>query len=184
MKRITHRNIFILAAIPILLVLLFCEFFLFNENSHEKEASRVSKVFVKKEKQLELLMDSVAFRLKANPEVLNDWSLLRYFTPEEKGLEMAVFAKTNLMFWSSSSFALPAEYSGIRKSNGLVHLRTGWYYQLSQPSEKYTICGFILIKREFPYHNRYIKSSFDQAFKLSDDYAVQPTLQTNGINIA
>ena len=183
MKQFAARNIYVLIAIPILTVLLICELVLFKENSHEKEASRLFKVFEKKEHRLETLMDSLEFQLTNNPKVLVDWSLLRFFKYNDGGLEMAVFSKNGLIFWSSSSISFPADNSAGRKTIGLVHLRTGWYYQLSQKSGNYTVCGFILLKREFPYHNRYIKSSFDHDFSLSDDYVVQPSIQPDGINI-
>ena len=184
MKQFAARNIFILIAIPIVAVLLLCELFLFKENSHEKEASRIYKVFEKKVDKLQTLIDSVSFQLNTKPEILQDWSLLRFFKNDGEGLEMAVFDKNGLKFWSSSSIAFPAYNSISKKPTGLIRLRTGWYYQLSQQSGNYNICGFVLIKREFPYHNRYIKSSFDRDFKLSEDFVVQPTFQPEGINIA
>ena len=184
MKRFSGRHNYILAAIPIVAVLLLCELFFFKENNREKESARILKVFEKKEHKLGLLIDSVSSRLNANPEILNDWSLLRFFKQNERGLEISVLSNKGLLFWSSSTIAFPADNSGQRKSGGLIHLPTGWYYQLSKKSGVYIISGFVLIKREFPYHNRYIKSTFDHDFRLPDDYIVQPTRLVDGINIA
>jgi len=184
MKLISIRNIYLLVTVPILLVLLFCELILFRENSHEKEVARISRVFEGKERQLHLLIDSVSTHLTVNPRILSDWSLVHFFQNHEDGLEMAVFGEKGLMFWSSSSIAFPATENSFKKSKGLIHLPTGWYYQVVERSGIYTIEGFILIKREFPYHNRYIKSSFDHDFKLPDDYQVQMTPQAEALNIA
>ena len=183
MKQISRRNVYLIIAIPILLVLLFCEWFLFRESSHEKEADRVYHVFESKERRVQLLMDSVSFQLTNNPKILSDWSLLHFFQNHDQGLEMAVFGDKGLMFWSSSSIAFPAAENSLKKPRGLIHLPTGWYYQVTQTAGIYTISGFILIKREFPYHNRYIKSSFDRDFKLPDDYLVQMTPQHDALNI-
>ena len=184
MKQIRRRNIYLLIAIPIFLVLLICDLFFFKENSHEKEVARVCHVFENKEHRLHLLIDSVSIHLTENPKVLSDWSLLHFFQNQDDGLEMAVFGEKGLMFWSSSSIAFPATETSFKKSNGLMHLPTGWYYQVVQRVGIYTINGFILIKREFPYHNRYIKSSFDHDFNLPDDCLVQMTPQHDALNIA
>ena len=52
MKRFAGRNIFILIAIPILLVLLLSELVFFEETNQVQETRRVYKVFEKKEKTL------------------------------------------------------------------------------------------------------------------------------------
>jgi len=182
-KQFNRRNIYLFIAMPILLVLLLCELFLFREKSPEKEAARVYHVFESKERKVQLLIDSVSFQLTNNPKILSDWSLLHLFHNPDQGLELAVFGEKGLMFWSSSSIAFSAAENSSRKSNRLIHLPTGWYYQINQRTGIYTISGFVLIKREFPYHNRYIKSSFDRDFNIPDDYLVQITPQHDALNI-
>lgn len=184
MNQINRRNIYTFLAIPVFLVLLSYEVLLSRENSHEKEQARVYHIFESKERSVEILMDSVLFRLNNNPKVLSDWSLLRFFQNHEQGLEVAVYSEKGLIFWSSSSIAFSAAENSSKKFKGLIHLPTGWYYQITQRNGIYTISGFILIKREFPYHNRYIKSSFDRDFQLPDDYLVQMTPQPDALNIA
>ena len=183
MKRYEGRNIYILIAVPIVLVLLLCEFLFFKENNPKQESARVSRVYEKKEHQLVNLIDSVVFQLTFHPAILSDWSLLRLFHPEEEGVAMAIFQDKTLVFWSSGSIAFPSGSNTSMKKEGLVHLPTGWYYQLSRKNGTYTICGFILIKREFPYHNRYIKSAFQKEFKLPDDFLVRSAPQPDALNL-
>lgn len=183
MRRFVRKNIYILIAIPVFLVLLLCNLLFFNGTSKEQESDRVYRIFEKKVIRLTQLVDSVAFRVKLHPEVLSDWSLLRLVDHEKEGLTVAVFNETALLFWSSSSLTFPTIDNSTTKTDGLVHLPTGWYYQLSKHSGNYTVSGFLLIKREFPYHNRYIKSAFQNDFKLSDDYQVHSTSQRDALNI-
>ncbi len=183
MSRFAGRNIYLLIALPILLALLLCEFVLFNDDNRDQEPNRIYKVFEKKEKKLSLLVDSVANRLIANPKVLNDWSLLTLFNHNDDGLEVAILNENAFLFWSSSLIAFPSDGNGIKNSKGLVHLPTGWYYQTSRKSGEYTIKGFILIKREFPYRNRYIKSSFQSDFNLPDDDSVLSSPKSGALNI-
>ena len=183
MTRLASRNIYILIAIPLLLVLLLCELLFFKENNREQESIRIYKVFEKKEKRLENLVDSVALSLMANPEVLTNWSLLRFFSPDEEGLAVAIFNEKALIFWSASLVAFPPNDNNINKSEGLIHLPTGWYYQFSRKVGEHVIRGFLLIKREFPYRNRFIKSAFNNDFKLPDDFLVQSSFHSDALNI-
>jgi signal transduction histidine kinase len=183
MKRFAARNIYILIAIPVFLVLLICELLFYKENSKMQEAQRVSGIFENKEKRLAQMVDSVAFSLTVNPAVLKEWSLLRFFKPDEDGLAVAVFNEKALVFWSSSSIAFPPFDNRLKRRDGLVHLTTGWYYQITRISGNYSISGFLLIKREFPYHNRYIRSAFQKDFKLPDDDLLHAVPQSDGLNI-
>ncbi len=183
MRRFARKNIYILIAIPVFLVLLLCNLLFFKDNNREQESDRVYRIFEKKVKQLTQLVDSVSFRVKLHPEVLSDWSLLHFIDHDKQGLAVAVFNGKALLFWSSSSLTFPSIDNSTTKPDGLVHLPTGWYYQLSNHSGNYTVSGFLLIKREFPYHNRYIKSAFQNDFKLSDDYQVYSAPQPDGLNI-
>ena len=149
MKRFARRNIYILVAIPVIMVLLLCELFLFKESSSEREAARIYNVFVKKERQCKQLIDSVVVKLNSNPKILADWSMLSFFKDKNQGLELAVFKGKGLLFWSSSSIAFPSDVPLLKKSQGLIHLPTGWYYRLSRVAGIYTVNGYVLIKREF-----------------------------------
>ena len=184
MKRLAGRNIYFLFAIPILLVLLLFEFQFFKENSRKQESSRICKIFEKKEKKLLSLIDSVSYTLSNNPSVLSNWSLLRLFQHDDEGLALAIFNDRGLIFWSSSAIAFPPDENTLKRPEGVVHLPTGWYYQVSQRSDNNTIRGFLLIKREFPYHNRYIKSAFQRDFNLPEDYQVKSVPQADAMNIS
>ena len=183
MKRLAVKYIYIFIALPIVMVLLFFELFFYKENSRENESSRIYNVFERKERCVEQLIDSVSSGLRVNPKLSTDWSLLNFSFRYNDGIEIAVFRDKELNFWSSSTIAFPAENSNVKTPEGLIHLPTGWYYQHTQKAGMFTIRGFILIKREFPYHNRYIKSAFNNAFKLSDDYSVHPFPKSNSLSI-
>ena len=183
MKRFAGRNIFILIAIPILLVLLLSELVFFEENNPAQESVRIYKVFEKKEQHLEAIVDSVVSRVSANPSIVNDWSLLSLFSRDKDEFAVTVSSENSLLFWSSSLVAFPSDDINLKKSDGLIHLPTGWYYQISRKSATYTIKGFFLIKREFPYRNRFIQSAFNSDFKLSDKYSIRLVSQLGALNI-
>ncbi len=182
MKNFALRNIYLLIAVPILLALLLCEFVFFRESNPREESARLYKVFEKKEKRLDELMDAVSLSVLTKPETLSDWSLLNFPDLDKEELAVAVSKENTLLFWSNSSIAFPSG-NNIMRPAGLIHIPTGWYYQFSRKSGIYTIQGFVMIKREFPYRNRFIKSFFDKDFKLPDDYSVQSFPQPEALNV-
>jgi len=126
MKKFAGRNIYLLIAIPIFLVLLLCEFVFFRENNHNQESGRIYELFEKKEKQLRELIDTVDIRLIKNVGALTDWSLLQLFNQKEEEIALTISKANVLIFWSSSLVAFPSEENSDTISEGLIHLPTGW----------------------------------------------------------
>ncbi len=182
LKKILNSRVFILLALMVVTGLLVSGIFLKSKTSLD-ENQRVYNVFSGKEKMLNQLLDSVAIQLNQISNPIADWSLLRLFPQNEKGLEVAVSTKGRTIFWSSSSVAFPLIESLTQDHIGLVHLPSGWYYQFTRVLHEYTIYGFILIKREFPYQNRYIKNSFNADFKLAENCLVDKFKHSNALNI-
>ena len=60
----------------------------------------------------------------------------------------------------------------IKPEGNLKRLPTGWFYIFSKKVDTYTITGYMLIKRAFPYQNKYVQSSFQNDFQLSDQSEV------------
>ena len=182
-SRFIRTNIYLLFAIPLLLVLLVYELVFFKENNRKQEVVRIYNSFEKKEKRLKALVDKVALDLTANPETLKDWSLLRLFNSDEEEMAVTISNENALLFWSSSLVAFPADDISLKKSEGLIRFPTGWYYHISRRCGEHVIRGFLLIKREFPYHNRFIKSFFNKDFKLPDNFQVKSAPQADALNI-
>ncbi len=183
MKRFAGRNIYVLIAIPILLVLVLSKWVVPKEINSQAESNRIYKLFSEKEHRLKLLMDSIALNIGNKSQLASDWSLLRLFQKTSDGLEVVVEDDKSLVFWSSASVAFPVELKSHAKSRGLIRLPTGWYFKVTQRTGIFTINGLILIKREFPYHNRYIKSSFEHRFNIRDDFDVRTTPNSDGLNV-
>ena len=183
MKRFVGRNIYGLIAIPILLVLVMSKWFVSKEIDPQRDSARIYNIFSEKEHRLKLLMDSVALNIGANSQMASNWSQLRLFQKKSDGIEVVILKDKSLLFWSSASVAFPSELNSSIKPTGLVQLPTGWYFKLSQRTGGFTINGLILLKREFPYHNRYIKSGFEHRFNIPDDFEIHTTPYPTGLDI-
>ena len=179
---IWNRRVGVFVAMVVVLGLLVSDIYLKSKTSSH-ETQRVCAVFSEKEQSLNHLLDSIVVQLNQVSNPITDWSLLRLFPQKDKGLEVAVVSQGRDVFWSSSSIAFPSKANLDNDQSGLVHLPSGWYYQLTRQVKEYTIHGFILIKREFPYQNRYIKNSFNADFKLAENCQVDKFKHLNALNI-
>ena len=172
-----------MAGISLSVFLIFNEFMIREEGNTVKESKRICKIFQDKENTLANLVDSVISHIEKSPEILENWAIMDYFNEDDDELEIAVTRNSNLVFWSSSQIAFQTDYLGSKEEEGLIHLPMGWYYKFSKQAHEYKVHGYLLIKREFPYRNHYIKSSFQNDFDLQDEYQVQSSERNQGINI-
>ncbi|HEY5510101.1 MAG TPA: HAMP domain-containing sensor histidine kinase [Prolixibacteraceae bacterium] len=140
----------------------------FPRPDQKTEAERIFKVFEEKEQRIKTGMEYFAAQLSTAKSVKELWLKTDKQYPESSGLYFTVSAHDSLLFWSSSLVAFDNKPMQIREEGSLRKMPTGWFYIFQQKSGDYKISGYMLIKRSFPYQNRYISSSFQEDFKLSD----------------
>ena len=136
------------------------------------EGKRISRVFEAKEKLIRDEMEVLAARA-ATAKTGNDfWLAADNGEHGKSGLYFTVSAEDSLVFWSSSLVSFEGKSLPIKPEGILKKMPTGWFYIFSKLAGKYTITGYMLIKRDFPYQNRYVQSSFQQDFNLSNQCEV------------
>ncbi|MFN6040172.1 MAG: hypothetical protein ACK452_17000, partial [Bacteroidota bacterium] len=89
----------------------------------------------------------------------------------EKGIVYLIYANDSLVFWSDNSPSVENYRKEICLDNSIVKLRNGWYEVVEHPQSnknKEHFIALILLKREFAYQNKYLKSGFPDYFKTPD----------------
>lgn len=166
------------------LALSFCWGPLFFPRPDQKsEAERIFRVFEEKEKSLKSGIDQLASNLSSGGRVKEVWLKSDWQYPESSGLYYTVSTHDSLIFWTSSLVAFETKPIQIRDEGILKKMPTGWFYIFQKQAEPYTITGYMLIKRSFPYQNRYIHSSFQEDFHLSNRCEVVEELQPETIQV-
>jgi signal transduction histidine kinase len=140
----------------------------FPRPDQKSEAERIFRVFEEKEKSIRTGMDRFAAQLTSMKTVKEFWLKTDWQYPESAGLYFTISANDSLMFWSSSLVAFDNKPMQIREEGSLRKMPTGWFYIFQKKTGVYTISGYMLIKRNFPYQNQYVSSSFQEDFHLSD----------------
>ncbi len=164
--------VFLMMAVLALICSLCIGPLFFSEPGQKAEGERIFKVFEGKEKTIRAEMDQIGNKLSKSNEGKELWLESVGAEQENNGLFYTVSSHDSLIYWSSSLIAFDNQDEQIKQEGKLRKLPTGWFYVFSKQADDYTIAGYMLIKRDFPYQNRYIQSSFQEDFRLSDQCEV------------
>ncbi|MGM0497557.1 MAG: ATP-binding protein [Bacteroidota bacterium] len=81
-----------------------------------------------------------------------------------------VYKNNKLLFWSDNT--LPYEDFDRTNSDKVIKLGNGWYRKEKTQQGEHEIFGLALIKKVYPYENRFIKSHFQEDFNLPDNLTI------------
>ena len=155
----------------------------FPRPDQKSEAERIFRVFEEKEKTLRSEMDKFASQLSSGGQAKDLWLKSDWQYPESAGLYYTISAHDSLIFWSSSLVSFENKPMQIREEGDLKKMPTGWFYIFQRKAGSYIISGYMLIKRNFPYQNRYISSAFQEDFHLSNQCEVIDQLQPGTMQV-
>lgn len=153
-------------AVFFLLVSLYC----YNSYSKQEEPDSLlqqfQQEFLKEEKALDHQMDHIAAMVvQQGVSVVFKEKAYEFYT---KGIEIAVYANDSLVFWSDNKIPLPQSYSRSLFSKPLLHLANGYYYLKEKQLLDYKIVGLHLIKSDYPYKNKYLKTGFFKTYQMPE----------------
>jgi signal transduction histidine kinase len=147
------------------------------------EGRRIFRVFEEKEKRLKIEMEWMAQMLSSGTMVQDLWKVTERIEEEPNGLFYTVSANDTLVYWSSSLVAFDNKAERAKAEGILKKMATGWFYLFTRQEGRFTITGYMLIKRDFPYQNRYVQSTFQEDFKLSDQCEVATEMLPGNIQV-
>ncbi len=171
-RNIYYRNILLIGSILALLISFIWGPVFFSGSDQKAEAERIYRVFEAKEKLIRTEMDQLALLVESGKTGKDLWLKPSNSDLEKSGLYITISKSDSLVFWTSSLVAFENKYEKIKPEGLLKKMPTGWFYIFSRQVNPYTITGYMLIKRDFPYQNKYISSSFQEDFGLSDQCEV------------
>ncbi len=156
---------------------------LFFAGSDQKaEGERIFRVFESKEKLIRSEMERIA-GIITEKNVKEVWLAAPESDLGNAGLYFTVSTSDSLVFWSSSLVAFDNNALTVKPEGLLKKMPTGWFYLFARQSGKFAVTGYMLIKRDFPYQNKYVQSSFQRDFHLSDQCEVAAEQKPGNIQV-
>jgi len=148
--------------------------YLFNrQDSLKLSAERIQQVFNKKERLLKKDLRELQNGIGGGG------SLSKYenFSEFEKDLKKDGFVllgmkQDSLVFWSDNSFILPRHFDLKSISSPVVRMPNGWYFVQKNKQDSIDLYGLLLLKKIYPYQNKFLRNSFDEEFKTPAKYSI------------
>ncbi|MCX6223083.1 MAG: hypothetical protein NTZ69_19120, partial [Bacteroidia bacterium] len=180
---IVSRNLLLVVA----LLALGCSFgwgpLFFSGSDQKAEGERIFRVFEGKERTIRAEMGKIALKLSPGEKGMELWEGVEEMEQSRQGLFYTITEGDSLLYWSSSLVAFDPQTEQIKQEGILKKMPTGWFYLFTKQQNHFTINGYMLIKRDFPYQNRYLQSTFQDDFHLSDQCEVVPTEKSGNIQV-
>ncbi len=155
----------------------------FRGSDQKAEGERIYRVFEAKEKLIRNEMDELAAQLIAEKTSKDLWLHPTRSELDDSGLYFTISFRDSPIYWSSSLVAFDNKALQVKPEGILKRMPTGWFYIFTKQAENYRITGYMLIKRDFPYQNRYVQSSFQEDFRLSDQCEVVAEQRPGNIQV-
>lgn len=89
---------------------------------------------------------------------------------DECGKAILIYKDEKLVFWTDRAVAFFDKLDNYETHNGIVQLRNGYYLITSIKTKEYDILGFLLIKNNYIYENKYLKNKFYRDYNIPDSY--------------
>ncbi len=173
----------LISALLVLLMAFSGKTLFTHRDSPDEVASDVLKVLENKEQALAEILDQTIIQVGKNQGQNTIWTLANAEEYEKNGLALCIYQNDSLVYWSSSLVTIPHRNNRSDKAHRIRRFPTGWFLTTSKTTADYRIDGFVLIKRTFPYKNKYIRSSFHPDFHLPDSYEIKEQPTPESINI-
>lgn len=149
--------------------------YLFNrEDSLLQSAKRIQHVFSEKEPSLKKDLNELRNAIVNKNGGLSEYNNFTEFEHDLKkdGFVLLAFKEDSLGFWSDNSFIIP-KVESLKESNGSVkRFENGWYYIQRQQLDSIDLYGLLLIKKIYPYQNKYLKNHFDREFDIPVEFEI------------
>lgn len=105
---------------------------------------------------------------------------------EDTTLIYHVYQNDSLKYWSSNKMPVPKLASLSFPSEGLVHLKNGWYYTSLAEHQGHVVAASFLVKQRYRYQNEYLQNQVSKEISPSfflltlDEEEGQAILNNNG----
>lgn len=129
---------------------------------------KTQKIFLQKERKLDESLLFLNRAIEGKKEIRHKYKDFSQFDEDlkKKGIALLAFEKDSLIFWNDNSFSIPTkEYIDSLKSQ-LVDFDNGSYYIKKIEKDSSLLVGLLLIKKKFPYQNKFLKNQFASGFNI------------------
>jgi len=177
-KRLTLRKLSLPYYLLLLILILFVsnglDYFAQSGKARELQMRRIQRIFLHKEKNLKEKVNQIADMFSATSEasVIPEGGLNLLRNIRQKDVSILVYRNDSLCSWSDNSSDYPVALMADTLNQPLLKLGNAYYASVVEKADPYTVMGLLMIKRIYPYENKYLRNSFNADFHLPSSVIV------------
>ena len=97
----------------------------------------------------------------------------------EKDVEILVYSKDSLKFWSDNKIPGKIIYDRNLFKNSFTKFKNAYFEIIKLEKNEIKIIGLILIKHEYPYQNKYLLNNFQSDFNVPSETIIKNVISDN-----
>lgn len=157
-----------------------------QSGSVNDSVERAQNNFTLKEKRVTETMNWLNNQLSQSRLDFNESLLSESDYLDKEEITLLAYRNDSLKFWTSNLAPVDQSLRELNDSEGMLHLRNGWYYYQLRQNKNLKLFGLLLISKEYDVQNSYFKNGFVTWLNLSEDCKLNakgklehPVLSTN-----
>ncbi len=107
-------------------------------------------------------------------KIRGNWQITDHERLSDNGIIFLLYRNDSLISWSDNLISFSNIFNPYDYKNPLVFLSNSYYVVKTYEDNKYVTVGFILIKKEYPYENNFLRNAFHDDFKLPATAEIVP----------
>lgn len=141
------------------------------KQSDEKIKEKFQQSIWEKEKKLQGIVTDLAQKAERKNylQLLNENLDYYHNLLSSEGFALLIYEKDSLQFWSDNSIPVENYLKQICLDQPVEKLNNGWFRILKKTTGSKTTLGLMLIKKEYPIHNRFLVDAFQSDFSLAPE---------------
>ena len=168
MKKVNKRTWLISFAVFFLLLAWVLEKTTLDEKRPPFNLTSIQRTIIEKENQVLSIIEQAREQLdKQGVKEFFEMNAAKYDNLlREKGLAFTVYKDDTLVFWSDNSLPVENFLDSTIQGKKFLFKGNAWYCKLRKKSNSFVFYGYILVKYEYPYQNRFLKNRFHASFNI------------------
>ena len=162
-QRMNRALRLLLTSIVLIVLGLLSERLLTGIEFGKKDAVRFQKIIDSKY----ILLDNIIDNL------FKTGNIDSYEKLKKNGISVLVYRNDRLLNWTDNSLTFPDYYDSAYFNSRLIFNCNTWYLIKTYTYQGFKAVGLILVKRDYPYENKYLKNGFQQSFHLPSNAMIQ-----------
>ncbi|NQU87407.1 MAG: hypothetical protein HQ541_16765, partial [Mariniphaga sp.] len=185
MEGIFKRYLFLILAAVIFFIAVVFEHSYLNKNPEKRLLNNFQKELNKKEESLALYLNEI--KQIVIDESFNGDYLGGLYTHsqilENEELGFLILEREEIIYWSSRIISFNDIEKSPDLSKKMIELPNGYYLLQQINVGEIRIVGLILIKKNYPHENEYLKNTYNRSFHLPEDYLIRENQTENNYPI-